>query len=130
MTLPQDDVQFEQLLHSLKQSRGFDFTAYKRSSLIRRVQRRMQMIDLDGFADYLDYLEVHPEEFRSLFNIILINVTAFRDPQAWEYVGEERIPRIVAARRNAEAIRIWERRLRLGRRSLQPRHAVGGNAGA
>ncbi len=50
MTLPQDDIQLEQLLQHLKQSRGFDFTAYKRSSLIRRVQRRMQMVHVASFA--------------------------------------------------------------------------------
>ncbi len=108
MTSSPDDVQFEDLLQYLKHSRGFDFTAYKRSSLIRRVQRRMQMVHLEGFADYLDYLEVHPEEFRSLFNVILINVTAFfRDPAAWEYLGEEIIPRIAQSPRSAESIRVW-----------------------
>ncbi len=108
MTLPQDDIQLEQLLQHLKQSRGFDFTAYKRSSLIRRVQRRMQMVHVASFAEYLDYLEVRPEEFRSLFNIILINVTGFfRDPTAWEYVGEEIIPRIASSRRAGDTIRVW-----------------------
>jgi two-component system, chemotaxis family, CheB/CheR fusion protein len=107
MTTPVE-TQFEELLNYLKVARGFDFTAYKRSSLMRRVQRRMQMVHIDDFMDYLDYLEVHPEEFRSLFNIILINVTAFfRDPAAWEYVGEELIPRIINTRRNQDPIRIW-----------------------
>src|SRR5262249_37057875 len=73
-----------------------------------RVQRRLQMVHIDGFADYLDYLEVHPEEFRSLFNIILINVTAFfRDPAAWEYLGEEIIPRIIADRKPDGPIGVW-----------------------
>jgi two-component system, chemotaxis family, CheB/CheR fusion protein len=101
------EQQFEELLHYLNLSRGFDFTAYKRSSLMRRVQRRMQMVHIEDFMGYLDYLEVHPEEFRSLFNVILINVTAFfRDPAAWEYVSEELIPRIVASR-PADPIRVW-----------------------
>jgi two-component system, chemotaxis family, CheB/CheR fusion protein len=107
MTTPAE-AQFEELLNYLKVARGFDFTAYKRSSLMRRVQRRMQMVHIDDFMDYLDYLEVHPEEFRSLFNIILINVTAFfRDPAAWEYIGEELIPRIISTRRPADPIRVW-----------------------
>src|SRR5689334_12649556 len=107
MTTPAE-AQFEELLNYLKVARGFDFTAYKRSSLMRRVQRRMQMVHIDDFLNYLDYLEVHPEEFRSLFNIILINVTAFfRDPVAWEYIGEELIPRMVATRRQADPIRVW-----------------------
>jgi two-component system CheB/CheR fusion protein len=68
---------FEALLDYLKQSRSFDFTVYKRSSLMRRVRARMQVVAIDGFEDYLDYLEVHPDEFVSLFNTILINVTNF-----------------------------------------------------
>ena len=44
---------------------------------MRRVLKRMSMISLEKFPDYMDYLEVHPEEFGQLFNTILINVTAF-----------------------------------------------------
>ena len=62
---------FEELLEFLKLNRGFDFTGYKRSSLERRIFKRMQQVGVDGFADYQDYLEVHPDEFRELFNTIL-----------------------------------------------------------
>jgi two-component system CheB/CheR fusion protein len=54
---------FETLLDYLRQSRGFDFTGYKRSSLQRRVRKQMQSHSLENFSDYLDYLQVHPEEF-------------------------------------------------------------------
>ena len=68
---------------------GFDFTGYKRSSIERRVG------EADGlrsesrrYDDYIDYLELHPEEFAELFNTILINVTSFfRDPQTWEHLA-------------------------------------------
>ena len=60
MTQPQQD--FESLLDYLKRSRGFDFTGYKRGSLERRVTKRMQSVEVASFADYLDYLEVHPED--------------------------------------------------------------------
>ena len=56
---------------------GFDFTGYKRSSLMRRVDRRMSQVGIADYAEYLDYLEVHPDEFTALFNTILINVTGF-----------------------------------------------------
>src|SRR5206468_2919702 len=68
--------EFEALLEYLKRTRGFDFSAYKRPSLTRRIQKRLQTVGCDRFADYTDYLEVHPEEFAELFNVILINVTA------------------------------------------------------
>jgi two-component system, chemotaxis family, CheB/CheR fusion protein len=102
------DPDFEALLEHIHRSRGFDFTGYKRSSLIRRVLKRMQMVGVDGFAPYLDYLEVHPEEFRELFDTILINVTGFfRDSQAWETLTEEIIPRLLAGKRPEEPIRVW-----------------------
>ena len=71
------DEDFEALLLYLKQSRGFDFTAYKRSSLMRRVLVRMQAAGISTFPEYHDYLQVDPDEFTRLFNTILINVTSF-----------------------------------------------------
>ncbi len=83
---PATDPEFEALLEYLKKSRGFDFTGYKRSSLVRRFEKRMLSLSCESFADYLDFLEVHPQEFNALFNTILINVTAFfRDAAAWSY---------------------------------------------
>jgi two-component system CheB/CheR fusion protein len=99
---------FEALLEYLKANRSFDFTGYKRPSLMRRVTRRMQEVGMEGFADYQDYLEVHPEEFAALFNTILINVTSFfRDPPAWDYLAGEVIPRIAANTADEESIRVW-----------------------
>ncbi|HEY3246117.1 MAG TPA: protein-glutamate O-methyltransferase CheR, partial [Phycisphaerae bacterium] len=103
-----DSAGFDTLLDYLKRARGFDFTAYKRGSLMRRVRRRMQTVAIEDFTRYTDYLEVHPGEFAQLFNTILINVTSFfRDPTAWEYVSQEVIPRILASKGEAGAIRVW-----------------------
>ena len=51
---------FEKLLEYLRQARGFDFTAYKRTSLHRRTMKRMQAVGVQNFDDYVDYLELHP----------------------------------------------------------------------
>jgi len=102
-----EEKQFESLLSYLQQNRGFDFTGYKRPSLMRRVTRRIQMLGVGSFADYTDYLEVHPEEFSQLFNSILINVTSFfRDPHAWKFLAETVIPKLLKEN-NGGAIRIW-----------------------
>jgi two-component system CheB/CheR fusion protein len=102
------DHEFEALLEYLKRNRGFDFTGYKRSGLMRRVIKRMQMLDIKDSIAYIDYLEVHPDEFAHLFNMILINVTAFfRDAAAWEYLQQEVVPRIVASKRREDPIRLW-----------------------
>jgi two-component system CheB/CheR fusion protein len=105
---PESLAEFEALLAYLKQSRGFDFTSYKRSSLMRRVLVRMQTMGVKGFAAYLDFLQVDPEEFTRLFNTILINVTSFfRDTPNWEYVRDEVVPRIARETGLSEPIRIW-----------------------
>ena len=101
------DASFENLLEYLRQSRGFDFTGYKRPSLMRRISKRMQTIEVATFADYVDYLEVHPEEFAALFNTILINVTSFfRDPAAWDCLAELVIPRLTS-NSSGDSIRVW-----------------------
>ncbi|HWS39344.1 MAG TPA: protein-glutamate O-methyltransferase CheR [Actinoplanes sp.] len=102
------DPDFEALLSYLKESRGFDFTGYKRSSLVRRANRRMTQVDVGGYPEYLDHLQVHPDEFTALFNTILINVTAFfRDPDAWDYLRENVLEPMVAAKPTGAPIRVW-----------------------
>src|SRR5712691_6877328 len=105
---PDAEREFEALLLYLKQSRGFDFTAYKRTSLMRRVTVRMQLVGASGFGTYQDFLEVVPEEFTRLFNTILINVTTFfRDPPVWEFLGSNVLPEMAGASDSAEPIRVW-----------------------
>ena len=104
----EEDRVFESLLEYLRESRGFDFTGYKRSTLKRRVIKQMQSCNIDNLSEYLDYLQVHTEEFLALFNTILINVTAFfRDKPVWNYFQQQILPRILAERSLEEKIRIW-----------------------
>jgi two-component system, chemotaxis family, CheB/CheR fusion protein len=107
-TVTVTDPQFESLLAHLKEARGFDFTGYKRSSLGRRVNRRMTQVGVTSYGEYLDYLQVHPEEFTVLFNTVLINVTGFfRDPDAWDYLGTEALPQLLATKAVNSPIRVW-----------------------
>src|SRR5215213_590648 len=101
------DPGFEELLAYLKEVRGFDFTGYKRSTLIRRVQRRMADVGDSSYADYRDRLELHAEEFTALFDTILINVTSFlRDPESWDYLRSDIVPELLAQRPTGP-LRIW-----------------------
>src|SRR5947199_4768334 len=96
------------LLEYLKTNRGFDFTGYKRSSLERRIRKRMDAVGIQGYADYEDYLEVQPDEFKQLFDAILINVTGFfRDRAAWEFLAEEAIPMLLEETPTDQPIRVW-----------------------
>ena len=104
----QTDEAFEALLRYMRDSRGFDFTGYKRTSLMRRVRHRMDTAGFDTFEEYLDSLQASSDEFAALFNTILINVTAFfRDPGSWEYVRDEVVPAILAERSPNDPIRVW-----------------------
>ena len=108
MTATESVPEFEALLENLKTTRGFDFTAYKRSTLTRRVDKRMQAVGVASYTDYADYLEVHPDEYTALFNTILINVTRFfRDPPVWDYVRDDVVPRILQDKGAGAAVRVW-----------------------
>src|SRR4051794_36225111 len=107
-TAQQSSDSLERLLTHLKGTRGFDFTGYKRTSLERRIRKRMEAIGVPDFDEYLEYLEVHQDEFPALFDTILINVTGFfRDPPAWEYYRTEVIPRLLETLGPSEPIRVW-----------------------
>jgi len=101
-----ESAAFERLLLHLKDGRGFDFTGYKRPSLLRRVRHRMRAVGYDTFDAYLDYLEANPDEFVPLFNTILINVTSFfRDRDSWEYLGNHIVPTLLEEAKHD--IRVW-----------------------
>lgn len=104
------DPDFEALIRYIQESRGLDFRGYKKTSLRRRVLKRMEEVGSDGFGTYHAFLEAHPQEFVELLNTVLINVTSFfRDPEAWDAVREEALPRLLAQERfNGERpLRIW-----------------------
>jgi two-component system, chemotaxis family, CheB/CheR fusion protein len=101
------DATLDILLEYLKRTRGFDFTGYKRTSLERRISKRMEAVGVDSHLAYVDYLEVQPDEFAFLFNTILINVTGFfRDAAAWEYMASDIVPRLLENRPEGP-IRVW-----------------------
>jgi two-component system, chemotaxis family, CheB/CheR fusion protein len=104
----QAEESFEALLRYMRDSRGFDFTGYKRTSLMRRVRHRMDQAGHESYEEYLDVLQASSDEFAALFNTILINVTAFfRDPPAWEVLRDEVIPSMLAERSPTDSIRVW-----------------------
>jgi two-component system CheB/CheR fusion protein len=104
----EQDPGFEAILEYLKETRGFDFTGYKRSSLVRRVCRRMAQVGIADYPGYLDHLQANSDEFATLFNTILINVTGFfRDPDAWDYLQSEVVPMLLAERGPDDQMRVW-----------------------
>jgi two-component system, chemotaxis family, CheB/CheR fusion protein len=102
------DTTLDALLELVKETRGFDFTGYKRSTLERRVAKRMAAVGTERYDDYVDFIELNGEEFAELFTTLLINTTGFfRDPQTWEYVAAEIAPQLLDARAPDSPIRVW-----------------------
>jgi two-component system CheB/CheR fusion protein len=105
---PASDPQWAGLLQYLHSARGFDFHGYKPNSLARRIRKRMNALRIDSFEAYQEYIELHQDEFRELFNTILINVTAFfRDPEAWEAFRASAVTPMLAAKSSGDHIRAW-----------------------
>ena len=108
MNLPQAEQEFEALLYYLNHNQGCDLTSYKRSTLLRRFQVRMQSININSYQDYLKYLQSHDDEWMALLDTVLINVTSFfRDRAAWDYLANDIIPKIIASKSADEPIRVW-----------------------
>jgi two-component system CheB/CheR fusion protein len=103
-----DSAELASLLEYLKTHRGFDFGGYKRTSLERRLRKRMDAVGVDAYGEYEDYLQVHPDEFRELFDTILINVTGFfRDQAGWDFLRDDVIPRLLEDTPAEQPIRVW-----------------------
>ncbi|WP_221066071.1 CheR family methyltransferase [Methylomagnum ishizawai] len=85
-----------------------DFSAYKQSTLRRRIFRRMVLHKLDKLAHYVRFLEENPSEAKALYQDLVINVTSFfRDPDVFEALKGEILPSILAGKSPNTPLRIW-----------------------
>ncbi|RJL05098.1 chemotaxis protein CheB [Paracoccus aestuarii] len=91
----------------LLDSCGHDFSGYKMSTLVRRIRRRLQVLNLTDTQQYLAHLRQHDDECEALLNEFLINVTRFfRDPELFQTLREQAIRPLVQAAQG-EDLRIW-----------------------
>ena len=94
-----------ELLHT---ETGHDFSQYKEKTLLRRIQRRMLVVQAENVTDYIDHLRQHPNEHELLFREFLIGVTEFfRDPAAFEALRTIAIPTLLADKTSADVLRVW-----------------------
>ncbi len=98
----------DQVLTVLRTRTGHNFGNYRRSTLQRRIQRRLGLSNIGGLQDYLNLLrESHPEA-ALLVKDLLINVTSFfRDAEAWKALADLTIAPLIAARDDGATIRAW-----------------------
>ena len=92
----------------MKSAGGIDFTYYKRSTILRRIERRMIVTHTKTIGEFADLLSEHPEEVKILVKEILIGVTNFfRDPEYFEKLKEHVIIPLVKNSTEQEVIRVW-----------------------
>lgn len=105
----QDNVEFlNQVIGLIRTSTEVDFTHYKRTTIQRRIQRRMALRGTERQEDYLRQLQEDPAELHNLYQDFLIRVTQFfRDPEAFEALKEKVYPTLVQGRAPDRPIRIW-----------------------
>ena len=98
----------QRIFTQLRSHTGHDFSRYKHNTILRRIERRMAVHQLETLEAYVRYLQQNPPELTILFRELLIGVTNFfRDPDAFGVLQERVIPAIVAGKRNGEAVRVW-----------------------
>ncbi|MGD1075968.1 MAG: chemotaxis protein CheB, partial [Thermodesulfovibrionales bacterium] len=106
--VPEHDNDLKKIFIMLRSARGVDFTSYKRSTIMRRVNRRMLLRKIEGIEQYVAYLQETPSEIETLYQDILINVTSFfREPGAFEALKRSVFPDIVNKAAPDVPVRIW-----------------------
>jgi two-component system CheB/CheR fusion protein len=103
-----DRFQLARIFTMLRNATGADFSCYKKTTLKRRVERRMALLGIEQPAAYATLLEGQPAELQQLHNDLLINVTSFfRDPLTFEALKADVLPRLLRARPADLPIRVW-----------------------
>ena len=96
------------LVQELAEQRGLDLRGYKHTTLARRIQRRMQQLNIATYDAYGAWVREHPAESSELLNTVLINVTRFfRDVQAWDTLQHEVLPAMFRNRPLGTPFRVW-----------------------
>ena len=105
---PAEQHTLAQILALVRTRTGHDFASYKRSTLLRRIARRMQLTHAATLGAYLAALRQDAAEVEALFHDLLIHVTEFfRDPQAWTALADTVIPRLFAGKGRGDQVRVW-----------------------
>jgi chemotaxis methyl-accepting protein methylase len=97
----------EKIVILLRSHTGHDFSLYKKSTVYRRIERRMGIHQIDGIGEYVRFLQENPQELELLFKELLIGVTSFfRDPDVWEQLKGAILAQL-ANRVPSQPLRAW-----------------------
>jgi two-component system, chemotaxis family, CheB/CheR fusion protein len=104
----EQNAQFDEVIRLLHEATGVDFSGYKRSTLQRRITRRVVLHKLDDLGSYLERLRGDKTECMALYDDVLISVTKFfRNPHVFEALKTSVFPRLIRDRQRNEALRVW-----------------------
>lgn len=107
-TSPDGKATVSQLLELLRARGGHDFRNYKRSTLKRRVYRRLGLKNIKTLDEYINELRSNTDEVSTLVGDLMISVTSFfRDPDAWIALAEQVIVPMISERESGASIRVW-----------------------
>ena len=100
--------QLHLILALLRVRTKHDFRYYRKKMIMRRIERRMGLINVDRLPDYLAYLREHDEEIHRLVGDLLISVTSFfRDPEAFRVLETQVIPHLLQSKDGDVSLRVW-----------------------
>ncbi|KJD36587.1 histidine kinase [Tamlana sedimentorum] len=103
-----NEALIDNILDAIYKFSGINFKEYKKNTLLRRLEKRMNIKNIHQLYDYLTYLKSNDEEKQILKDDFLIGVTRFfRDKEAFSILNQNVIAEICKSKKNAETIRVW-----------------------
>lgn len=108
---PEEELadQLRAIFRIVKARTGNDFSDYKCNTVLRRIDRRMKVNELDTVDAYVSLLEESLEEAQAFSRDFCIGVTVFfRDPEAFDILRRDIIPKVFAGRGSDDPVRIWD----------------------
>ncbi len=106
--LPSADALRLEICGILRTQLGHDFSGYRAQTFLRRVERRMRVVDAETIPDYIHELKRSPEEVTLLFRDLLIRVTSFfRDQETFDTLATHVIPRLFEGKMADDTVRLW-----------------------
>ncbi len=104
----EDEAALRDIFTILHTHTGHDFTHYKRATVLRRIERRLQVNQLTALTPYRDFMREHPMEAQALLKDLLISVTNFfRDPAAFDELEREAVPLLFHEKTTGDQVRVW-----------------------
>lgn len=103
-----DEGLLREILLLIRKDTGHDFGYYKRPTLYRRLSKRLSELNIPDIKQYLDYMNQHPVEVKTICREFLINVTRFfRDKEAFDVIRNKIIPAVMGDKRPGDAVKVW-----------------------